>query len=542
MASGCETESGSEQEKCYNGMECYSQKRHDCMESRLSFAMSKRRAATVSPSRPFRGRRLSQRRTSEDNVRVAAAWVIERTLSTLSPSSVFLDSALARCDERDHGLLRELALGTLRWLRRLDHVIALASHRRFDAIEPALRAPLRVAAYQLLFMDRVPAHAAVNEGVEHARRLTHRGGASFTNGVLRRIARAPTLEAWPVAEDGNRCRRLAIEKSHPDFLVERWSERLGGDRAAVLLDANNRAKSMQLLAFRDLGGRELLAETLIDEGIEIEPSLLSPMGLTVRAGNPLHSEAFRRGEFYIQDEASQASALVPPPRPGERVLDAAAAPGGKSFALIAVEPSVKVVMADVSPGRLFMVRRNLHRLGRRLPVIAADAGRPPIAMKLISRFDRVVLDLPCTGTGTLRKSPELKWRISEQEIGRLSRQSLRLLEGMAPLVAPDGYLVAITCSLEPEENGAVVERFLERHSGFSLLPLEGALDYPLDRWIAGPGCWQMFPSGDHDGFTVHVMVRRRPGIHVPRSVPRAARPESPVPAVGSDLAWSGFSC
>ncbi len=470
--------------------------------------MSKRRAyATASPSRPFRGRRLSRRRTPEDNVRVAAAWVVERTLATLSPSWVFLDSALARCDERDHGLLRQLALGTLRWLRRLDHVIALASHRRFEAIEPALRAPLRIAAYQLLFMDRVPAHAAVNEGVEHARRLTHRGGASFTNGVLRRIAREPKLDFWPVAEDASPCRRLAIEKSHPDFLVERWCARLGAERAAVLLDANNRAKSMQLLAFRDLGGRELLAESLIDEGIDLVPSTLSPMGLTVSAGNPLHSAAFRRGEFYVQDEASQAAALVPPPRPGERVLDAAAAPGGKSFALIAVEPDVKVVMADVSPGRLSTVRRNLRRLDRRLPVIAADAGRPPTSRP----FDRVMLDLPCTGTGTLRKSPELKWRISEQEIGRLSRQSLRLLEGTAPLVAPGGNLVAITCSLEPEENEDVVERFLERNREFSLLPLEGTLEFPLERWIAGPGCWRMFPGGEHDGFTVHVMARRRAG-------------------------------
>ncbi len=501
--------------------------------------MSKRHStAAAPPSRPFRGRRLSQRRTPEDTVRGAAAWVVERTLSTLSPSSVFLDSALARLDECDHGLLRELALGTLRWLRRLDHVIARASHRRFDAIEPALRAPLRVAAYQLLFMDRVPAHAAVNEAVEYARRLTHRGGASFTNGVLRRIARAPRLEDWPVKEKDPR-RRLAIEKSHPDFLVERWCRRLGDRRTAELLDANNRAKCLQLLAFRDLGGRELLAESLIDEGIELEPSNLSPMGLTVKAGNPLHSEAFRRGTFYIQDEASQAAALVPPPRAGERVLDAAAAPGGKSFTLIAVEPEARVVMADVSPGRLVTVRRNLGRLGRRLPVIAADAGRPPTT----GPFDRVVLDLPCTGTGTLRKCPELKWRISEPEIGRLSRQSLRLLEGLAPVVAADGYLIAITCSLEPEENEDVVERFLERHGEFSLLPLEGALDFPLERWIAGDGCWRVLPDGDHDGFTVHVMVRRRPGVRLaqpPAETRRESRP--PIDAGGAlDLAFTGFS-
>ncbi len=504
--------------------------------------MSKRRAhaATVAPSRPFRGRRLSQRRTSEDNVRVAAAWVVERTLSSLAPSSVFLESALARCDECDHGLLRELALGTLRWLRRLDHVIALASHRRLEAIEPALFAPLRIAAYQLLFMDRVPAHAAVNEGVEHARRATHRGGASFTNGVLRRIARDPRLEAWPV-EEADPCRRLAIEKSHPDFLVARWLEQLGDERTRTLLDANNQPKSMQLLAFRDRGGRELLAESLIDEGIDLEPSALSPMGLSVRAGNPLHSEAFRRGEFYVQDEASQASALVPPPSPGERVLDAAAAPGGKSFTLIAAEPEIEVIMADVSSARLSRVRENLRRLGRRVPVIAADAGRPPTRQL----FDRVILDLPCTGTGTLRKNPELKWRISEEEIGRLSRQSLRLLEGSAPLVAPGGYLIAITCSLEPEENGRVVERFLGQHPELALLPLEDVLDYPLDRWVTGPGSWQVLPGGQHDGFTVHVMARDRPDLQL--SVPSRgaalearSRPSASLHAL--DLSWAGITC
>ena len=502
--------------------------------------MSKRRAlAPAAPSRPFRGRRLNQRRSPADNVRTCAAWVVERTLATKAPSSVFLVSALARCDELDHRLLRELALGTLRWLRRLDHVISLASNRRFEDIEPALRAPLRVGAYQLLFMDRVPHHAAVHEAVEHARRLTHRGGASFTNGVLRRIARAPELASWPVQEQ-DPWRQLAIERSHPDFLVARWSKRLGESQTRRLLEANNRPKAMQLLAFRDLGGRELLAESLIDEGIELEPASLSPMGLIVRAGNPLHSDAFKCGKFYVQDEASQAAALVPPPRAGERVLDAAAAPGGKTFTLLAVEPTAEVVMADVSPARLLTVRRNLERLKREVPVLAADAGRPPTS----SRFDRVILDLPCTGTGTLRKSPELKWRISESEIGRLKLQSLRLLEGMAPLVAPDGYLVAMTCSLEAEENEAVVEHFLEKHSEFSLLPLEGMLAYPLERWVAGPGRWQVLPEDDHDGFTVHVLVRRRAGIQLAlpkRAVAATQRPQPVISLMGLGLVRAGFS-
>ncbi len=472
----------------------------------ITHPMSKRRVPpSAVAAKPFHGRRQTRRRTPHDNVRVSAAWVVERTLSSSAPSGEFLAGARARLDEHDHGLLSELALGTLRWLRRLDQVIADASTRPLKKIEPALRTPLRVAAYQLLFLDRVPPHAAVSEAVEHARRVTHRGGASFTNAVLRRIARQRSLSEWPVRERDPE-RRLAIEMSHPDFLVRRWIDRFGFERTRDLLEANNRPKPMHLLAFRDRGGRELLAENLIDDAIAVEPSRISPLGLVVRGGNPLHSACFAHGELYVQDEASQAAALIPPLRPGERVLDAAAAPGGKTFAILAAEPEARVVMADASLERLGILEQNLTRLERRLPVVASDAGVPCFTG---DRFDRVLLDLPCAGTGTFRKCPELKWRISEAEIGRLTRQSLRMLAGAAPLVAAGGYLIAITCSLEAEENEQVIARFLEDHPQFSLLALEDHLEFPLDRWIVGPGVWRLLTADEHDGFTVHALIRRQ---------------------------------
>jgi 16S rRNA (cytosine967-C5)-methyltransferase len=468
--------------------------------------MSKRRApqAATPQTGPGRSRRLTPRRTPEDNVRAAAGWVLERTLRSLAPVESFLDSAMPRFDERDQGLLHELVMGSLRWLRRLDHVIAAASNRRFDQIEEALHSPLRIAVYQLLFLDRVPAHAAVHEAVEQAHQVTHRGGASFVNGVLRNIARAPHLDDWPV-EESDPVRRLGIEMSHPDFLVGRWLARFGEERTLELLAANNRAKPMQLLAFRDRGGRELLAEALFDEGLEIEPAALSPLGLTVRRGNPLATAAFARGDFYVQDDASQVAALIPPPCPGESVLDAAAAPGGKSFALLAREPRVEITMADVSLARAGVLRANCARLGRRPPFAVADAGAPPWGRT----FDRVVLDLPCTGTGTLRRHPELKWRISEGEIGRLSRQALRLLTGMAPSVAPGGILVAITCSLEREENEEVVSRFLATRPDMAPLPLEDAVESLLASGISGPGAWRILTGGDHDGFSVNVLAKAR---------------------------------
>jgi 16S rRNA (cytosine967-C5)-methyltransferase len=346
--------------------------------------------------------------------------------------------------------------------------------------------------------------------VDQAHQLTHRGGASFVNGVLRRIARAPRLEDWPVEED-DPVRRLAIETSHPDFLVARWLSRFGEARTHSLLDANNRAKPLHLLAFRDRGGRELLAESLIDEGMEVEPASLSPLGLIVRSGNPLASAAFQSGALYVQDEASQAAALIPPPRPHERILDAAAAPGGKSFALLAWEPEVDLTLADVSLGRVLTLRSNLRRLRRSLPLAVSDAGAPPFQ----GSFDRVVLDLPCTGTGTLRRHPEIKWRISEPEIGRLSSQALRLLEGMWSLVAPGGVLAAITCSLEREENEDVMARFLAAHTGLAPLPLEDLVERNIAAGITGPGSWRILTGADHDGFSVNVLVKGP--YHVARS-------------------------
>jgi 16S rRNA (cytosine967-C5)-methyltransferase len=429
--------------------------------------------------------------------------VVERTLDSSAPVSNFLQGALERFDERDQGLLRELTLGTLRWLRRLDDVLVKASNRKLEEIEPCLLSPLRVGAYQLLLLDRIPSYAAVDEAVEQARYLTHRGGASFVNAVMRRIGRSPRFDDWPV-DEADKARRLGIEWSHPDFLVKGWSQQFGWERTLEMMAANNRPKPMHLAAFRDRGGREALAESLIDQGLEVEPSPLSPLGLIVRRGDPLATDSFRRGDAYIQDEASQLAALIPPPEPGEFIFDAAASPGGKSFAMIGWEPSVRLVTGDLDLHRMFTLRENLTRLRRTIPILTSDAGQPGLR----AGFDRVVLDLPCSGTGTLRKHPELKWRLSPGELGRLARQALRVLRGSAPLVRPGGLLVAITCSVDPADNEAVIDEFLAIDKGFEPLPLEGRLAQPMSNSIEAPGRWRLLPGGDHDGFTVHVLRRR----------------------------------
>jgi 16S rRNA (cytosine967-C5)-methyltransferase len=452
--------------------------------------------------RPFaEARRRVARRALHGDVREAAAWVIDRTLAARAPADTFLESAKASCDERDHGLLHELVRGTLAWLRRLDHVVATASHRSFDRIEPGLHAPLRLGVYQLLFLDRVPAHAVVDEAVEQALRATHRGGASFVNAVLRQVARTPRLEAWPV-QHGDPVEQLAIETSHPTFLVRRWLERFGPQRTRAILEANNRPRPLHLLAFRDRGGREAAGEELIDEQVEVVASSLAPLGLLVRAGRPRDTRAFSRGDFYVQDEASQAAALVPPPGPGERVLDLAAAPGGKSFSILAWEPTARCVACDRSLSRLLLLRDNARRLGRRLPALVMDGGKSACAPV----FDRVVADLPCSGTGTLRRHPELKWRLRPSEIGRLAGDGLRMLLGGAESLRPGGLIAAITCSIEQEENEDVFARLLELRPELRPYPLEERVPLPWGRPVHGAR-WQVLPADEHDGFTVHVAER-----------------------------------
>ena len=449
--------------------------------------------------------------TPARSARDRAVAIVEGTLASKAPVDGLLGAALSELGVRDRALLHQLVLGTLRWLRRLDHVVEVASDRSLSRIEDALLGPLRVGAYQLLFLDRIPAYAAVDEAVRLARRRTHRGGASFVNAVLRRVARDRTLESWPIAER-DPVRRLAIEWSHPDFLVQRWHRRLGDSATRSLLEANNRPKPLHLLAFRDRGGREALADRLRAEQCTVELSEIAPSGIKVTAGDPLAGDAFHDGDFYVQDEASQVSALLPPPYPGERILDLAAAPGGKSFSLLAVEPDVDLTLADVSPARLGTLRRNLARLRRQLRLLVTDGTRSAIG----SRFDRVIVDLPCSGTGTLRKHPELKWRLSEAEISRLSRAGRRLVAGAASLVGPGGRLIVISCSLEDDENESAVTSLLDEGGlGLRPLPVEQLRDLlpapPLAGAIEPSGLWRMWTAGDHDGFTVQIFGRQGTG-------------------------------
>ena len=366
----------------------------------------------------------------------------------------------------DRGLLTELFYGVLRHRSALDWRLAACSQRALGRLAPPTLALLRLGAYQLLFLTRVPPSAAVNETVALTKQLSAPTDVGFVNAVLRTLDRrrhelvVPDLLERPLDH-------LTAEYSHPVWLVRRWLKRFGLQRTLQLCRANNAIPPMTLRVNRLVTTRERLLEVLTKEGIEAAPCAVSPHGVVIRGASPTATRAFTQGWYYVQDEAAQLVGLAVAPRPGERVLDACAAPGGKSIHLAELMGDTgEVVAADIRPDRLSLVAENCRRMGIKCVQTAqADLSKAADAERL-GRFDRILVDAPCSALGILRRHPEAKWHKTEGLIARFSATQHAILDRVASLLKPGGVLVYSTCSTEREENEDVVSEFLRTHRGW----------------------------------------------------------------------------
>ncbi len=366
---------------------------------------------------------------------------------------------------RDLALANELTLGTLRRARSLDAVIGSFSSRPLDRIDPEVRIALRLGLYQILFLDRIPPHAAVNETVK----LAGRRAGGFANALLRGVlADLPRARRAAQGEGENDpIARLSAAESYPPWLVTRWVERFGESRARALMQAQNRPAPVSARVLAGPGGVVAALASLREDGLEARPSAILDDFVRVD-GAAQRSRLFAEGGLYIQDEASALVARLARVRPGDRVLDACAAPGGKAFLMAQRAGPGGVVFAfDRSAARLAELRENARRMAVSCPAAAADlAGGDPFVPGVV--FDVVLVDAPCSGTGIIRRNPESRDRVSAQELARLGALQARLLEGAARRVSPGGALVYSVCSLEPEEGERQVEAFLARAPSFCL--------------------------------------------------------------------------
>lgn len=426
--------------------------------------------------------------------RTLAINVLARVRATDAYLNVVLDTVLSENplrDSRDAALVTELVYGTTRRQLALDYAITRFADRKLDAMEDKVLAALRMGAYQI-FHTRIPARAAVAETVQALKDVGLARAAGFTNAILRKLAALP---APPLPPESDVVEHLSIRESHPRWLVERWIRQFGRERAEAMLVANNQPASVVIRANTAKTTRDALLEQLREVGLEAKPTAVSPVGIVLPpVGRVEDVFGYGEGLWQVQDEAAQLVGVYAAFPETARVLDVCAAPGGKASHLAERH---EVLATDLHAHKMRKIESEAKRLGltERLKWTAHDATQPfPEAW---GEFHALMVDAPCSGLGTLRRHPELRYRRKASDIGELATLQRRILENAQEAVPPGGLLTYAVCTPEPQEGQDQVEMFLRSHPEWTAEPpvLPG-LTLPMSqaylRTLPGPEGWDGF--------------------------------------------------
>jgi 16S rRNA (cytosine967-C5)-methyltransferase len=403
----------------------------------------------------------------------------------------------------DRSFLTELTYGVIRWRGKLDWVIRHFSKIPFEKIELETLNILRLGLYQILFLSRTPSSAAVNESVELAKRVRGKGGAGFVNAVLRSSIRQREEIRYPdIAEDP--ALHISVVQSHPLWLVQRWVKEMGVEETLKICKFDNQMSSLTLRSNTLKISRKGLVQKLSEKELRPLPTTFSEEGIVLQDPPPTSELPFiNEGLYIIQDEASQLVTSILDPKPGERILDACAAPGGKTTHMAQrMENEGEICALDLSKRKLDLIEELCQRLGVRIvKAVKGDAAKPlPIPEGLM--FDRILADLPCSGFGTLRKNPDLKWRRGEEDIRRLSELQFSILRNLSAYVREGGVLVYSTCTVFNDENEDGVEKFLSGYSEFQLDGMDKVLSEKCHPFIQEKYFKTFPPKNEMDGFFV----------------------------------------
>lgn len=450
-----------------------------------------------------------QERTEQRTLYAGVRGIAVKLLNRIDRSDSYLDRVLDAelrspdVSDVDKGLLTELVHGVLRWQNKLDWVLNGFSHGNFQKSEVNVKNTLRVALYQILFLDRIPHAAAVNEAVELIKRIRGEKVGGLVNAVLRNIIRNMESIRYPEPNE-DYVQYLAVMHSHPHWMVKRWMKRFGPDETKALLTANNERPGL-LLRINKLKVQpgEFLA-MLEQQNIQCTGSTHIDFAVKVKSLTRIgQMELFRKGFFTIQDESAILPCMLVAPRSGERVIDMCAAPGGKTTAMAEMMKNEgEIIAIDKYETKLASIKGACDRLGlRNVKLLAVDA-----ATLESEQADKVLLDSPCSGLGVLSKKPDIKWKRDITDIIKLSKVQGELIENAARLVKPGGVLVYSTCTIEPEENQDIVLQFLKNHPEFVA---DNAGNYVTRAVVNANGYVETFPHkhGMDGSFAVRLVKR-----------------------------------
>ncbi|PAV29952.1 16S rRNA (cytosine(967)-C(5))-methyltransferase [Virgibacillus profundi] len=412
-----------------------------------------------------------------------------------------------KMNPKDEGLLTEVVYGTIQRQLTLDYYIdSFVTQKK--KLDDWVRMLLRMSIYQMTFLDKVPDHAIIHEAVEIAKKRGHKGSASFVNGVLRNVQRKGVPKTEAIQSDS---KRLAIETSHPQWLVERWINAYGYETAKEICEENLNRKAITVRVQPLKIDRDEAMQILNEQGFEVSPSAFSTQGIIVEKGNVLKTKLFKEGYITIQDQSSMLVAEMLDVKPDMHVLDACSAPGGKATHIAEKMQDKGTIDAyDLHKKKVKLIDNKASELD--LSIINADTADARQLQTIHSNesFDRILVDAPCSGLGVIRGKPEIKYHKQESDIQRLAIIQLDILESVAPLLKKNGLIVYSTCTVDTEENEHVVKKFLKRnenyeidHKFFEELPghLEGS------QGITEAGI-QLFPqSFGTDGFFLTRLIR-----------------------------------
>jgi 16S rRNA (cytosine967-C5)-methyltransferase len=432
--------------------------------------------------------------------RSAAFHILMRIAREDSYASELLHSSLtAQLSPADHRLTTELVMGVLRWRASLDAAIAAASVRLIQKLDSEILVALRLGVYQLRFLERVPPHAAIDESVELVKHSRKRSAAPFVNAVLRKLQSIVPHEAPPAKSVPD----LAQRYSQPEWLVARWVDAYGLANAERICEYNQQVPRTTI-RLRNSSAEEELQE----HGIQLAPGEFLMSARRELSGDITRTESFHHGRIAIQDEASQLVALLVH---GGQILDCCAAPGGKTAILAERNPGSKITAIELHPHRARLLRKLVP--AENVKVVAADARHLPFG----GTFESVLVDAPCSGTGTLARNPEIKWKLRPEDLEDLNTRQIDILRSAAARVISGGQLVYSTCSLEQEENSDLVEQFLTENNSFTIvecrekldqLRAEGELVWPhVESLIKGPYLRTIPGVHPCDGFFAAILQK-----------------------------------